>query len=73
MRLETRTGPSPETKPNKAQITTPEVNITYIPSEMPEVSWVRRVWTAWGKKLDVVRIAATYPRASVGETFTAKQ
>jgi len=42
-----------------AQIATPEVNRRYIPREMPEVSPVRSVLKAWGKKLDVVRAAAT--------------
>ena len=46
MRLEIRTGPSPVTKPKIAQTITPEVNIKYIPSEMPEVSRVRRVFRA---------------------------
>jgi hypothetical protein len=45
-----------------AQIATPEVNRRYIPSEMPEVSPVRSVLIAWGKKLDVVRAGAKQPR-----------
>ena len=57
-RLETKTGPSPLSNPKMAQIATPEVNKRYIPSEMPEVSPVRSVLIAWGKKLDVVRAAA---------------
>jgi hypothetical protein len=58
-KLETKTGPSPFSKPNRAQIATPEVKRRYIPSEMPEVSPVRSVLIAWGKKLDDVRAAAT--------------
>ena len=52
-------GPLPVTRPNTPQIAIPLVNRLYIDREMERVSSVRSVLIACGKKLDVVRAAAT--------------
>ena len=48
-------------QPLTAQALTPEVKSKYIRSEIPAVSWVRKVFKACGKKLLVVRAAAVKP------------
>eukprot|EP01034_Spumella_vulgaris_P044489 gene44489-55340_t len=43
---------------NRYASATPEVNTLYMPSEIPLTSRVRKVCRAWGRKLQVVSVAA---------------
>jgi hypothetical protein len=61
MALATVTGVLPLNIPNNSQSTVPVVNNRYIDKEMPVVSFVRMVFTAWGKKDEVVQNAAAKP------------
>lgn len=50
-------------------ISVPRVNKIYIDREMEEVSLVRMVFIAWGKKEEVVRQAATKPAMEIQFIF----
>jgi hypothetical protein len=59
--LATNTGVLPLKIPNSNQSRVPVVNSKYIDKEMPVVSFVRMVFTACGKKEEVVQNAAANP------------
>ena len=56
--LATTMGQAPSVKPYTNHSATPTVNTLYIPKEIPHTSRVRKVWSAWGTKLQVVSAAA---------------
>jgi hypothetical protein len=54
-------GMLPENRPNNNHSKVPNANREYIDKEMPEVSFVRIVLIACGRKETVVQAAATRP------------
>jgi hypothetical protein len=65
MALATATGRLGYIMPYISHKKVPTVNTTYIDKEIPEVSFVRMVLTAWGKKDMVVLKAAVKPIISI--------
>ena len=51
-------GHAPTAMPYSSHSATPKVKMLYMPSEIPRTSRVRKVSHAWGRKLQVVRLAA---------------